>query len=497
MKTIGIQRGNAANYIAVMVIVLAVIWQGGFSDMSWGIFGAIFAAGAILTAKKLPPKPITLLCLLLVSLYIISALLHGAHFESLVQVEKLFTAILALTVIYNLKNLNIATVILLSGIIAAILGIATFLGIIDFAEASFEGRLQGTFRYANAAGIFFAVCAFITRTYIQTRKKHIAFVFELVLLLTQSIGAIATYLLAWMLYLFVSKKWKVFLSLLGVSVSGGVVLLYIRGANQIVASYLDRLIQISDGTVVMLHNPLGIGPGLWGLRVLELQSAFYSSAKMHSYLVEIGVDAGMLAIVAFGLLIAIWIRRIRESGLLPRHIAAIMLLFHGLVDITFGFLSLIILLVLLIAPDFANGIPLNKYSRYAGGMAAIIFCGFITARLGLYNLEMWENQGVAPESVVAEYMRDELKTALDEYRYAKALLYLGRYTEAADSAIQCIQLARYLPDGYELLDSILLNITESEREKYSLQAEEIRVMAEQTEHPLYKYLLKYKNNDFG
>jgi hypothetical protein len=484
---------GAADFGAAVFIALTAMWQGGFSDMAWCVSGAVFAGYAVFAAKKLPPRPVAILFASLLLLYAVSALMHGAHFESSAQVVRLAAALLAFAALHNMRRLNIAAVVVLSGALAAAVGLAAFFGVIRLPEASFEGRFQGTFHYANAAGIFFAVCAFMARTGLRSRQKHVAFLFEAMLLLTQSVGAIATYVLAWLLSLFAGGRRKAFFALLGASACGGAALLYVRGAGQIAASYLDRMIQISDGAGVMLRAPLGIGPGLWGLRVLELQSAFYSSAKMHSYIIEMGVDAGLLAVAAFVALVAVWAGRIRESGLLPRHIAAMMLLFHGLVDITLGFLTLAFLLILLAVPDFPDGMALGRRPRLAGGAAAAIFCGFMAIQAGSRNLAAWESQPVAPESVIAEYAGDSLVTALDEYRYAKALLYLGRRAEAADSAIRCIRLARYLPDGYELLDSILIGMAAGEAEKYSAQAGEIRAEAERTEHPLYKYLSKYKN----
>jgi hypothetical protein len=505
-ETAGAHGSGSANFgissifIAVF-IALTAIWQGGFTDMAWCVSGIVFAGCVLFAAKKLPPRAVALPLASLALLYVASALLHGAHFESAAQAMKLIAALLAFVALCNLnrdlKSLNITVAVVLAGAVSAAACLAAFFGIARVPEARFGWRLQGTFRYANAAGIFFAVCAFMARTGLSSRKKHVAFLFEAMLLLTQSIGAIATYALAWMLRLFAGKRRGAFFALLGAAACGGAALLYVRGAGQIAASYLDRVIQISDGAATMLRAPLGIGPGLWGLRVLELQSAFYSSAKMHSYVIEMGVDAGLPAVAALAALIAVWAGRVRKSGLLPRHIAAMMLLFHGLVDITFGFLTLVFLLITLVAPDFSDGMALGRRPRLAGGAAAVLFCGIMAAQLGSRNLAAWESQmesqSVAPESVIAEYARDDLITALDEYRYAKALLYLGRRDEAADSALRCIRLARYLPDGYELLDSIVLEMAEGEGEKYSAEAAEIRAEAERTEHPLYRHLSRYKN----
>ncbi|MDR2771068.1 MAG: hypothetical protein LBB57_03420, partial [Clostridiales Family XIII bacterium] len=200
-------------YAIAAVFTITVVWQGGFSDMAWCVSGLVFAVCALFSTKKLPPRVLLFPFAALILLYAASSVLHGAHFESAVQTAKPIIAFLALIVLYNAKLPDMYSMVLTMGVIAAVLGIATFFGVIDFPGARFNGRLQGTFQYANAAGIFFAVCAFLTRTGVRSRRRHLALLFEFALLLTQSVGAIATYVLGWMLFAFTAKRWNVFAAL--------------------------------------------------------------------------------------------------------------------------------------------------------------------------------------------------------------------------------------------------------------------------------------------
>jgi hypothetical protein len=478
-------------YAIVTLFMISVVWQGGFSDMAWCAVGAVFAVCVFFSAKRLPPLGLFVPLAALVLLYAVSFVLHGAHFESAAQTVKPAVALLAFLTLYNVKLSDIHSLISVAGIIGAALGIAAFFGIVDFPGASFNGRLQGTFQYANAAGMFFAICAFLTRTGIKSQKRHLAFLFEFALLLTQSVGAVATYILGHMLLAFIEKRRKRLSLLFGISATGGVALLYMRGAGTVAASYLDRLLQISDGASVILHNPLGLGPGLWAVRLLELQSAFYTATKMHSYPMELGVDAGFAAIAIFAFLIAVWIGRVRKSGLLPRHIAAGMLLFHGLLDVTLGFLTLILLLFLLVIPDFPEGFALSKIPRRAVSFACLIFLLLLGGKLGANNLEMWEQRGPETEELIARYEDSDLNTAAGEYMRAEYLLSLGRCDEAAEAAIRCIGLSRYMPDGYELLEEILPKLSARERARYRDEADGIRAKAETEEHPLFEYIEKW------
>jgi hypothetical protein len=475
-------------YAIMALFIITVVWQGGFSDMAWCVAGLVFAVCAFFSTKKLPPKEIVYPFAALILLYALSSVLHGAHFESALQTARPVVAFLALIAMYNAKLPDLHSMLLAVGVIAAILGIATFFGIVDFPGARFNGRLQGTFQYANAAGIFFAVCAFLTRTGPRSRKRPVAFLFECALLLTQSVGAIATYLLGWMLLFVTEKKWGRLALSFGVSAIGCVALSVIRGAGTVAASYLDRLLQMSDGAWVMLHNPLGIGPGLWAVRLLELQSAFYTATKMHSYPAELGVDAGLAAVAICVFLLVVWGRRLRKSGLLPRHIAAGMLLFHGLQDVSFGFLTLIMLLLMLTIPDFPDGSDVPRVPRRVGSVVFLLFLLPLACGVGAKNLELWEQGGPTTEQSIARYADAGLKTAAGEYRYARYLLSEGRCDEAAEAALRCIKLSRYMPDGYELLDSILPELSAAERARYEKEADGIRAKAEEEEHPFFKYI---------
>ncbi|MDR2156333.1 MAG: hypothetical protein LBO81_00930, partial [Clostridiales Family XIII bacterium] len=98
-------------------------------------------------------------------------------------------------------------------------------------------------------------------------------------------------------------------------------------------------------------------------------------------------------------------------GLLPRHTAAGMLLFHGLQDVTFNFLTIVLLLLMLVIPDFPDGADIPKIPRRAAS-AALLACFLLLAhRLGAQNLQMWEQSGPSAEQRVARYEAGGLKTA--------------------------------------------------------------------------------------
>jgi O-antigen ligase len=486
-------------YIVTAIMAVAVLWQGGFYDMTWCVFGIFCAVNVFWFAKKLPPRSVAVPVFALVLLYFVSALTNGAHYESFRQSIRPLVIFFALIALCNAQKLDVAFCIRVSGIFAVIMGLAALAGIIAFPGAWSANRLQGTFQYANAAGIFFAVCAFLARSE-RWRGIWLAPLFEIALLLTQSVGALLMYAFGWFLWLLTRKRWKSCLGLFFAGMTAGIVLLQFRAPGRIMSSYLERLIQIHDGLSAMLSHPFGIGPGLWSVRVLELQSAFYTANHMHSFFAEVAAETGILGL---GLLVFLFISRLahffrvshgprREKLLTPRRIAAGMLLLHGAVDITFDFLSLVLLFLLLTASDTEDGPAFPKAMRIAGCAATLMFGAFMTFNIGVENAETWKHPVKSPSEIIMAYEGVKLKNARAHYEYAEALTEYGRYEEAAEFALLSAEKSPYMIDGYELLAEILPYLPESERAYYNTSSAAVLAKAKEDEHPLYKYLFAFK-----
>lgn len=115
------------------------------------------------------------------------------------------------------------------GVLSAAIGILMFAGIIPLEGSQNAGRLQFTFQYANAAGIWLAVMATLTMTSEDKHLRVANFFPMMALLLTQSVGAILIFAAACVVVLImwgrkgrVGRIWALLMQLLCVIVAGGV-----------------------------------------------------------------------------------------------------------------------------------------------------------------------------------------------------------------------------------------------------------------------------------
>lgn len=115
-----------------------------------------------------------------------------------------FAAAVAMVSAFMQKSERQATLDLLGwlGILSAMLGILMFAGIIPFEGSENAGRLQFTFQYANAAGIWYAVITILSFTSQNKHLQTLAFFPLVALFLTQSLGAILIFFIAVAMVLF-------------------------------------------------------------------------------------------------------------------------------------------------------------------------------------------------------------------------------------------------------------------------------------------------------
>ena len=397
------------------LLVLILLLQGGFSDAVWALGGIAASLFLLFYAKKRPPAFALILMLALVTVYAVSAAFHGLPFEALAGVSRVTVALLLLLVFYNI-NADISETVFITGFIVAAIGFLALGEILPWSGAVLAGRLQSVFQYANAAGFFIGISAFLTRL----NKKCSAYTpfLEAALILTQSVGALVVYTVGWVLYLWKNKNFRFQLLICGFAVSaflagsvfalvsftpipqlgilppilllvfrnklqqlidttaqrkgiiwlgGGVFLLGVAGLFLTrgllpFATYLERLIHIGDGLRVVVSYPLGIGPGAWQHELFAHQSALYSAAKIHSEPIAAGVDAGFLAVVILCLLVIYWFRKKQWD---EKSVCAVMLLLAASMDIPFSFLSITMVALWLAAitlPE-AQAMPKHRFTR--------------------------------------------------------------------------------------------------------------------------------------
>lgn len=148
------------------------------------------------------------------------------------------------------------------GIASACLAILMFAGIIPFEGSENLGRLQFTFQYANAAGIWFAVMAALAMVSEDKRLRICAFFPQMALLLTQSGGSIVVFVIVCAVILFrwgrqglAARSWALLMQLFCAIAAGG---MQIVAIPDLVLSPLSAL----GGFALLLLLRRFLGPAL-------------------------------------------------------------------------------------------------------------------------------------------------------------------------------------------------------------------------------------------
>ena len=394
-------------HAVTIICVLTMLLQGGFSDAAWCICGIIAAGFLCLRWKRTVPAAALILMAAAVVIFAVPALFHGVSYEALASIMKLITACM-LVLSFFAADTDARETVFVTGMAAAAVGYLTFCGVFHWDGAVASRRLQSVFQYANAAGIFLGVAAFLIRN--DEKRAPFAIFPETAMLLTQSVGAILVYIAGWAIYLLKNGKKSEFpQAFLGFAVSllsaaAIYAIVYMTGAAQLalvfpvamivfrksirkaiikvsgfriliragcfagfaavaalfaarglrpVATYLERLIQIADGLKATMRNPFGIGPGAWQFMYQAYQSAPYNATILHCGYVAAIVGAGLAIVFPITLAIVYWLRRQKWDA---RSICVIMILLHAVMDITFSFLSIVFVLATLLAETFREGV---------------------------------------------------------------------------------------------------------------------------------------------
>ena len=385
-------------HAVTVLCILITLLQGGFSDAAWCICGIACAVILFFCWKRNLPAQFMVIMTAAVLVYAASALYHGVTYESLAAVMKLATACMLAIMFYNVEA-DVYETVFAAASVAAVIGCLTFCGIFHWDGAVASRRLQSVFEYANAAGVFFGIAAFITHH--DEKRAPFAIVFETAMLLTQSIGAILVYLAGWAIFLLKNREsgfapvffnfaasvlaavimyavvyviavpqlalavpvaLVVFRKLIrkgillvsgyrallwtGCGTAGAAVagLFAMRGLRP-VATYLERLIQIADGVKVMLRFPLGIGPGAWQFSFHAYQSAPYNASILHCGYAAAGVSAGIVAMAVIAAALIFWLKKQKWNAMSA---CIMMILMHAVLDITFSFLAIVFILAMLL-----------------------------------------------------------------------------------------------------------------------------------------------------
>ena len=547
-----------------IVLTVLVIWQGGFPDMAWLICGAAAAVLLIARFRTLPPPILLLFFAGLIGSFVLSAVINGGHMEGWMGTVKCLIAMLWVVALYNVKP-DIEGSIFVPGLVAAVAGLLAFSGLLPLPGMMSYGRLQGLFQYANALALFLGVCALLTR--LSGKHARYAGLMEAALYLTGSVGGIAVFLGGWALTALTRKEERPVIraqipSMLTAALCTAAMFALARWVTPFLAAlppfafwllhkhipklprrgwlfwaaapalmlatvffavngtrplltYVSRLIQMGDGINVLLHNPLGLGPGAWTFQVSAWQSAYYDAALIHSGYVALAVDAGWPALMFCALLI--W-RRLRNRPLSKYGIAVCMVLFHALFDISLSFLAVILLLCMLGIAELPEGRTHTRRFRTVWVIPCLL-CMALALPLTVKNRASWAardgsyaeavkllDTGILESDTEAQMMRLRWSVTLPDVTFDQAFAALkdpnaeayalraGRFLRqrdiggAARMAELCIQNAPYVLNGYTIMERVMEQMEPGPRGKYAAKLDEWREAALARMHPWAKYI---------
>lgn len=314
-------------------------------------------------------------------------------------------------------------------------------------------RLRFPFDYPNACGIYFAVCYFSAEksgSKFIRKAKHL---FLLSLLLTQSVGSIGIFVLALIYELIINKEYK---KLISMAVILSVLLFFLRERVwESMGTFLERLLHIYDGVLCIADNPIfGIGAGWWEIAKQYYQTGFYTANTIHSSIIQIGVNSGIIGILLFFAAVSFEIRYCFKTG--KNAIVPIMILVHSIFDFTLSFLGINIFLLLMFDTEIGDKeLILKPIARSFAGILLVLSFGFVV--FGLYNSALFqknlseqENMSVVSERYNESYM---LNKSIKSVRSYAASLYTEKYYDVNTS----FPNYKYLPPEIILYQSLSEN----------------------------------------
>ena len=120
--------------------------------------------------------------------------------------------------------------------------------------------------------------------------------------------------------------------------------------SQAAATLLERMEQAKDAGMLLLGNlPLGIGPDQWQHVYPTVQTADYESAVVHCSYLQLGLDAGVIAVAILAALLFITTTRAVLNGQRCVWPLLGLLAFHSVIDFDLRYAFFLVLIDILAA----------------------------------------------------------------------------------------------------------------------------------------------------
>ena len=253
-----------------------------------------------------------------------------------------------------------------------------------------NGRIDGSFEYANTWALFQLLCL----VFLLLRKNRKAIDYPAIGVLLCGIflsGSRGTLLLLVLLavfaagyYAIVKKKLlPILLGLVGVvgmlvlasRASGGMVLERIRGISLSSSTLLGRILYWKDGIRLLWEHPMGLGRGGYLYIQAPEQTGIYILRHVHNEYLQMALDGGILAGVLMVVLVMglLW----KKQKTIREYAAIFLIGAHSLIDFDLQFSAVVFLLLLCGTEEKTKEIKPAKpglLPRIGAGCLALLFC---------------------------------------------------------------------------------------------------------------------------
>lgn len=349
----------------------------------------------------------------------------------------------------------------------------------DFFQA---GRMQGFFQYANTFALYLLLGLTIL-VFQPTFRQRDYLLYGLLLAGVFLSGSRSVFILALLTLIILiirnHRRGVILSSFFIVFMLIGMALALRLNNQQNIGRYLSlslksstlngRLLYWKDGLTLLLSHPFGLGYLGYYYMQPAIQTGVYSVRFIHNDFLQIALDFGIPALIAFSLAVIFALTSSRNS--LLQKLLLILICLHCLVDfdLQFGAIDFILLLCL----DYGNmkiikkqnpriwlnltAVPISCIFLYFGVAFGASYFNNITLALNLYpgnlDAEVFQmHQESSPQ--LASQDADEILAqnrlcvaAWDEKALVAAVS--GNYDEVVEDKNQAISIARYSIPEYE------------------------------------------------
>lgn len=303
-------------------------------------------------------------------------------------------------------------------------------------------------------------------------------------------------------------------------------LLVSRVADMGSTSAAQRLVYYLDALGALLHHPLGMGSGSWPSTFGSIQRFFYVGRNVHSQLLQVAMDGGVAAFLAYLAFWTMFIRAIRHARarlfgrdrliLGATAASALALGLHGAIDFTLSYLVLYLIVWAVAGAISSVGPVLEAKTPRVLNIAIaseqrilwivsivsvvaipFMFLSSIAAERGFDQLAA--GSYAAARTSYATAVRFEPWSAPAHLGLAKAIVLQSiaqdqteaSVMEAVQHARSAAELDRALPDGYGTLSQAILklpNVASVQEIREAVAAAE-KAVAQQKYRPEYYPIL--------